>query len=169
MKKILLPLLFFVFFSGVIYASEFHIGADAFTFDFLFLDSFRSNVEIGYEWDDVRLSCALRYGTNRIEDFNVFESALSLSMHPIDDLGLVIGLSIIKMSVFWGIGGIGLKPILSSETYIGWTFSTPKFFFEPRIFFSETLIESDESEKLLESMVSQFSKAGVSLLFGMNI
>lgn len=169
MKKIFRALLFSFCFPSLLFASEFLLGADASTFDFLFLDSFRSNVEFGYQWEDVRLSCALRYGSNGEEDFNVLEGALSLSVYPIEDLGLVVGLSIFRMSAFWGIGAIDLDPILSSETFIGWNFSFFEFFFEPRIFFSENMVESNDAEVLLESMVPQFSKAGISLLFGMRI
>lgn len=171
MNRILLALILIL---GIISAqhltaSNHHLWFDAASFDLVFSESIRIEAGYSYQWEGVELSLLTRYGQSANAELFYLENSLSVAVKPFEDLGLFAGLSAFKAGFFWGIGAMGLSPMLSSETFIGWDIPISRFHIMPKLIISETLLEESEEERILQEHITQFSKVRFSLLLGFRI
>ena len=167
MKRVMV--FFFLFgCSEVLCPSSLYLSADLLSMDFLFRDSVCVSAEFGYEESSYRASISLLYGRNPDEDFSYLKGNISAAVFPIDDLGLVIGLSVFDGGVFWGWGSAGLSYLISSETYAGWEIRLGSVVIEPRIIFTEALSRESDEDKALKKNIPQLTSVRASLLIGIS-
>lgn len=168
MKKVLttITLCTCLFFS---HASDVCVAVDSASISSFFEDSIFVSSLINYTVGDLHLSSDISYGGNMPEDFHFIELSSGLSVYPIEDLGLKVGLSLFKAGFFWGLGAQDLQPLFSSEAFIGWELKLSHFYMEPRLHFTESILEECEAERLLRETISQYSKVRFSLYLGIVI
>lgn len=155
-----------LFFS---YASDICAAIDLSSSSSFWMDSIAIESFVSHQIGDYCLSYKLFYGGNASDEFNYLEFAVDLCAYPIENSGFKVGLSIVKAGLFWGMGAQDLKPILSSETFVSWEIKFSNLYIEPRICFSESILEESEAEKILRETIKQYSKVRLSLFLGFAI
>ena len=90
-------------------------------------------------------------------------------MYPFDGQGFHIGVSALRLGVFWGLEAPEDRILAFSEVMAGWTITFPWFYLEPRIAVLDLFSTSADRLGELQEAVPQYSKLRLSLIAGVSI
>lgn len=149
--------------------ASWNIGFDLRSIDAFWSNSMRFDIEGGYEFDDIRVSCLLSYGASSSNELSFLDCGISVAIYPFPKLGLNVGCSIIRVGKLFGIAAPNDDIVFSSEAFVAWIVPFSYFYVEPRFSFCDTLSSSTGALSILREGISQYSKFRLSLLMGVRI
>lgn len=167
MKKIVA--LFFILNFPFLCFANIHIGVDCRAIDGCWTESMRFDIEGGYRYEDVRISALLSYGKSLKDELSYIDGGIAVAVYPFDNLGFHAGCTLFRIGCLLGLAAPDEDILFTSEAFLGWTFSFPYFYFEPRLSFSDTLSVEESPLEILRESIVQYSRFRLSLLVGVVI
>ncbi len=155
-----------IFAVSSMHASEWQIGIDLRCIDSFFYPSMRIDGEFSYRFSEVRVTVPLRYAHSNTHELDFVETGLIVSVYPFDGLGFYAGVSLLRAGYAWGLEAPSNPLILFSEALVGWTFSFPYFFIEPRITVTDVFSSEKGRLDVLREAIPQYSMLRISLIAG---
>ena len=147
-------------------ASAFQIGFDLRCLDSFFYPAVRIDGEFSYRFSEVRVSIPLRYSHSNTHELDFAETGLIVSVYPFDGLGFYAGVSLLRLGYAWGLEAPADPLLLFSEAMVGWTFSFPYFFIEPRITVTDVFSSEKGRLDIIREAIPQYSTIRISLIAG---
>ena len=142
-----------------IHASEWQVGVDLRCIDSFFYPAVRVDGEFSYRFSEVRVTIPLRYSHSNTHELDFAETGLIVSVYPFDGLGFCLGYA-------WGLEAPADPLLLFSEAMVGWTFSFPYFFIEPRITVTDVFSSEKGRLDIIREAIPQYSTIRISLIAG---
>ena len=149
-----------------IHAYQWRVGVDLRCVDSFFYPSVRLDGEFSYRFSEVRVTVPLRYAHSNTHELDFAETGLIVSVYPFDGLGFYAGVSLLRLGYAWGLEAPSDPLILFSEAMIGWTFSFPWFFIEPRISITDAFSSEKGRLGAIREAIPQYSAVRISLIAG---
>lgn len=147
-------------------AKGFQVSADLMSLDSLLYGSVRIDAEIGYRFNDLRVSFPVRYSHSVSYSLDFLEGGIFISSYPFENCGFFVGASLLRLGYFWGYDVPDDRLMVFSEVSAGWTISFPYSFIEPRISFTDALSQEEGKLSMLGNAVGQYRRFRISLLAG---
>ncbi len=165
MKKIA-AIVMMLFTMGILSASAWQIGLDARCIDSAFMDAIRLDAELSYRSGKVRVTLPIRYSHSLSYDLDFAETGLIVSVYPFEGYGFFAGVSLVRLGCFWGLEAPDERFMFFSEAVVGWTFSFPYFYIEPRLSITDVFSAETGRLAILSKAVPQYSQFRISLILG---
>ena len=133
--------------------------------DFLWRDGMRLGGKCAFGYNDIKITIPIRYGKSDDNFLHFLESGVLIGVHPIEDLGLIVEASFLKVGWLWGVAAPTDQLALVSEGSIGWDYSFGHFYVEPRLTYRTLISLTGESAEAFEK-IPQFTGVRASLSLG---
>ena len=147
-------------------ASSWQVGVDLRCLDSFFYPSVRFDGEFSYRFSEVRVTVPLRYAHSMSHELDFVESGVYVSVYPFEGYGFYAGVSLLRAGYMWGLEAPDNPFLLFSEAMVGWTFSFPYFFIEPRITVTDVFSSEKGRLDVLSEAIPQYSLLRISLITG---
>ena len=148
------------------HSSGWQVGVDLRSADSFFYPSLRIDTEISYRFSEVRVTVPLRYFHSFSHELDFAETGLLVSVYPFSGYGFYAGVSLLRAGYAWGLEAPSDPLLLFSEAMVGWTFTFPYFFIEPRITVTDAFSSERGRLDTLREAVPQYSTIRISLIAG---
>lgn len=167
MRRLFL-LMYIIIPIGVLHPS-WQVGVDLRCLDSFLYEAMRLDAEASYRFGNIRITVPLRYSHSFSHELDFIESGFAVSVYPFDGQGFHIGVSALRLGVFWGLEAPEDRILAFSEVMAGWTITFPWFYLEPRIAVLDLFSTSADRLGELQEAVPQYSKLRLSLIAGVSI
>lgn len=164
MKRFMAPI--FILFILASLSAKVSIGCDLASFDFLWEDGLRVDSEVRVEYNNIEITVPIRYGKSKDNYLNVIETGILIGVHPIDDWGLFVEASFLKLGWLWGVASLTEKMFFSFEGSVGWNAEIGMFSIRPRITYRVMSSSMEATESL--KRIPQFGELRLSLMTGIS-
>lgn len=169
MKRWLLFLLLVLSLLLPAYSMSLNVGIDGVALDSFFLDGKRIGGSVALRYGKVRCSFDLAYAFDLSREYSLLDIGAAVDVYPFDNLGLFFGVDLIRYGRYFGSGSPDKRDIFFSSIRIGWTFSFPYFYIEPRLVITDPArLNQDALAHLTKSFLC-YGNYYAALLIGIQI
>ena len=169
MKRWLLTLFLSLLIIFPVFSSSLSIGVDLGALDSFFLDGKRVGGAIGFRYGKIRASLDLQYAFDLEREYSLLDVGASIDVYPFSSLGLFFGVDLLRYGRFFGAGSPVERNIFFSSIRIGWTFSFPYFYIEPRLVITDPARLSQDSLSSLSESFLYYGNYYFALMIGIQI
>lgn len=158
----------FLLLVPVFLSARITIGTDLSDIDMFWEKTLRTEVEASFSVESTRFVFPIRYGREGNNMVSFLECGALVEVEPIEDWGLFIRASLLKIGWIWGAKAPEEQLYLSAEGSVGWRFQFGRFSFRPMLTVRDQLTAEEQGTAVIKE-IRQFSELRASFLVGVEL
>ena len=169
MAKLVYLILLLLFLLIPVYGSTFYLGLDVGALDSFIADGNRVSFDFGYRFDEFRISLPVSYSFCLDDDISALDAALRVDVYPFKGIDLFFGVDALRYLRFFGLASPKERNVFLSSISIGYTFSLPYCYIEPRFIAQDPARMNENETSILDDHFPFYFNYYAQLLIGVRL